>query len=384
MRGYNKIKKKELDLIRKEFSHMISEALKKQVRFNIIKSFFLKEAGSKHDLLEKINEESAQTHGIDPIGIRALEKLIQKLKKEKKLRIESKRPTNDELAAKYGLPIPEYKQYSHKKDRVKITAVSFLKLQKGFNFPNEITGEEKSIFQETIEVLRRVQDETNNINTDLIDLLSDFVSHELVFTNKIQHGENKSYKKGYDIIKKALLDETPLKIKLKDLKKEMTSEIEFHPHFLKFWKNKWYAFGLNPKREEYPYVLPVDTLIVDAAPILKKYKKSFFSFLDQDGNSEFFDDIIGVTNYKSKPKKEIIIKVHTQDRYNRLKLNRAHSRMVFHDEIQTIRMCVKRNKELENFIMEHSDEVEIIEPKSLRNKIFKKIKSAHKIYSAKE
>ena len=46
--------------------------------------------------------------------------------------------------------------------------------------------------------------------------------------------------------------------------------------------------------------------------------------------------------------------------------------MVFHDEIQTIRMCVKRNKELENFIMEHSDEVEIIEPKSLRNKIFKK------------
>ena len=163
-------------------------------------------------------------------------------------------------------------------------------------------------------MLRRVQDETNNINTDLIDLLSDFVSHELVFTNKIQHGENKSYKKGYDIIKKALLDETPLKIKLKDLKKEMTSEIEFHPHFLKFWKNKWYAFGLNPKREEYPYVLPVDTLIVDAVPILKKYKKSFFSFLDQDGNSEFFDDIIGVTNYKSKLKKEIIIKVHTQDR----------------------------------------------------------------------
>ena len=93
MRGYNKIKKKELDLIRKEFSHMISGALKKQVRFNIIKSFFLKEEGSKHDLLEKINEESAQTHGLDPIGIRALEKLIQKLKKEKKLLIESKRPT---------------------------------------------------------------------------------------------------------------------------------------------------------------------------------------------------------------------------------------------------------------------------------------------------
>ena len=61
-------------------------------------------------------------------------------------------------------------------------------------------------------MLRRVQDETNNINPDLIDLLSDFVSHELYFTNKIQHGENKSYKKGYDIIKKALLDETPLKI----------------------------------------------------------------------------------------------------------------------------------------------------------------------------
>ena len=84
MRGYNKIKKKELDLIRKEFSHMISGALKKQVRFNIIKSFFLKEEGSKHDLLEKINEESAQTHGIDPIGIR-LREVNSKIKKRKKV-----------------------------------------------------------------------------------------------------------------------------------------------------------------------------------------------------------------------------------------------------------------------------------------------------------
>ena len=97
----------------------------------------------------------------------------------------------------------------------------------------------------------------------------------------------------------------------------------------------------QPKREEYPYTLPVDTLIKDAVPLSKNIKRVFFP-LDQDGNSEFFDDIIGVTNYKSKLKKEIIIKVHTQD--NRLKLNRAHSEWFFMMKFKQLECVLKEIK----------------------------------------
>ena len=53
--------------------------------------------------------------------------------------------------------------------------------------------------------------------------------------------------------------------------------------------------------------------------------------------------------------------------------------MVFDDSNKTITLFVKTNKELENFIMEHADEIEVISPIALRKKIIKKIKKASEI-----
>ena len=103
-------------------------------------------------------------------------------------------------------------------------------------------------------------------------------------------------------------------------------------------------------------------------------------YLNTEGNSEFFDEIIGVTNFENRKAEQIMLKVHNKDRYNRMKLNRVHYSMSFNDNKNEISLKVKRNPELINFIMEHSDQVEIISPMSLRKEIKRKLKKAIKIY----
>ena len=103
--------------------------------------------------------------------------------------------------------------------------------------------------------------------------------------------------------------------------------------------------------------------------------------MDSNGNSDFFDDIIGITNIKERSAEKIKLKIHNNDRFNRLKLNRIHSSIDWNDEKKEITLEVKRNPELEIFIMEHVDQIEVITPQSLRKNIQKKVNKAFKTYS---
>ena len=75
-----------------------------------------------------------------------------------------------------------------------------------------------------------------------------------------------------------------------------------------------------------------------------------------------------------------MLKIHNRDRFERIKLNEPHHSIEFENKKMLIKLKVKRNKELENFIMEHSDQIEVLEPASLRKQIIKKIKKALKTY----
>ncbi len=374
------INKKELDLIRKAFSQMVSQAIIRQARQESIKNFFRNNQGSIHDLLEVVNRECEESYQIKPIGIRSLELYLKRLDEDGELKIERKKPSQAELINKYGSPIPTKKRYSHKEEvSINKGKFCFLELKKDFVFKKEITKTEKTIIKEVVEIFKRNQGEGAE-HADLIDDLSDFVSHSIVSNNKIVGSENKSYELGFKTIKQALNENVVLKILVKSRNNESVSQIEFHPHFLKMWKNKWYAFGHSPQSEIDPYVLPIDTLIKEIKPTLKKIKKSNFSYLDANGNSDFFNEIIGITNIKERSAEKITLKIHNKDRFNRLKLNRIHSSIQWNDEKKEITLYVKRNIELEVFIMEHADQIEVVSPPSLRQNIYKKLKKGIRLY----
>lgn len=376
------ISKKGLNLVVGIFKKMNYNNIRRLVIYNAIKTFFLNEEGSIHDLLERVNSCLGERHGFKPIGLRAVQKTLKQLKKEKKLDYITVKPTPSQLSSKYGTPIPDEVTYTHINDAygaIKLGFVKFLQLKEGFVFNNSLSDYEKSLFDEVVKVLEKNQTDNNEVYSEIIDLLNDSVFHDLVVSQKIMGAENNSYKKGYNKIKEALLENKPLIIDRSKKEGDEILTIEFHPHFLKFYKNKWYAFGYSPEPKKETYVLPIDTQIKNIRYAKKKFVKCNKTYLKPNGSSDFFDEIIGVTNFREKNVQEIKLKIHTKDRFWRLKLNRIHHSMVFDDSNKTITLFVKTNKELENFIMEHADEIEVISPIALRKKIIKKIKKASEI-----
>ena len=382
MNNYNNFYKKELNLTRTILSYMKKDSLTRVLRYNIIRGFFVNNKGSIHDLLEEINN-NRQERKQEPIGVRALQKTLKELSEQGLLKYESKKPSQDELIVKYGKGFSK-KTYMHLKKEADLQKVKFLKLKEGFKFSERIMLHEEQILKQTIAILEKNQGEGNPIYTDIIEALEDTIYHDLISSKKILGDENKSYKKGFDKIKEALVNNEVLEILITDLNKEEDQTIEFHPHFLKIWNNKWYALGHSPQKTFKPYVLPVDTRIKKIKTKRSEFIKSEINYLDDEGSSAFFDQIIGVTNLKEREVENITIKIHSRRRYNRLKLKRAHFSMEFFDDEMTIKFKVKRNPELTNFIMEHADEIEFLEPKSLKLDVQKKLKKANTIYNTKQ
>lgn len=380
MTVFKNINKKSLDLVRKLFSQMMADPIKKLVRKEIIRNFFINEKGSIHDLLQKINTTSKDTYGIKPIGIRSLQLILKNLQNKGELEFERVKPTQAELISKYGTPIPNIIRYSHQDVNINNGEYTFLKLKKNFVFKKEITKAEEQVIKHVVQIFKKNQGEGNE-HQDLIDNLSDFVSHGIISNNQIKGSENKSYQLAFKKIKQALNENAVLEIQLKSRNSKDVTRFHFHTHFLKMWKNKWYAFGINSGSKINPYVLPVDTLIQQIKLTTKKIKKGGTVFLGNDGNPGFFDDIIGVTNIKERSVENIKLKIHNIDRFNRLKLNRVHHSISWNDEKMEITLKVKRNPELEIFLMEHVDEVEVLKPISLRKSIKQRLKKAQKIYT---
>ena len=174
-----KINKKGLDLIRKAFSQMVSQSIKKQARQEAIKKFFLKNQGSIHDLLESVNKTCNENYGINPIGIRSLEMMLKSLHDKDQLMLERSKPSQSDLINKYGFPVPEKKTYSHKEVSINKGKFTFLKLKKDFVFKKGITKTEKSVIKEVVEIFKKNQGEGNE-HRDLIDRLTDFISINLI------------------------------------------------------------------------------------------------------------------------------------------------------------------------------------------------------------
>jgi hypothetical protein len=354
------------------YIRIMKNAIFKIIRLDAIRNFLMNKKGSIHDLLEFVNNKIIEHDG-QRIGIRIIQKNLKQLKSDKNLQIDKYRPSSEELKAKYGNK--GEKQYSHKKKLVDLSRVLFFKLKEGSGFSEKLSLDEQKALSDAAIILSRFQGKVGfEMIDDVIDGLNDCNNLvDLALDNKISNQQNNAYrKKEYLKIKEALIENKVVSVQIQQRFSEKEKTIEFHPHHLKMWKNKWYAFGFVKELEYNPYVLPIDLLIKDVKFSNNKFIPSQIKYTNEYGPS-FFDEIIGVTNYIEKPVENIILKVTNKDRYQRFESNRIHHSCEFDYKNYQIRLKVKINSELINFIMEHIDEVEVIEPLNLRNKLTEKL-----------
>lgn len=170
----------------------------------------------------------------------------------------------------------------------------------------------------------------------------------------------------------AILNKRALKIIYKPFGKDPISAT-IYPYYLKQFNDRWFLIAQEKGFQRYAHYA-LDR-IEEFKEVAVPYKEADVEF------SEYFDDVIGVT-VPSEDAEDIVIKVNAK-RFNYIRTKPLHLSQRTLEETPgyaIVSINVKVNNELESLILSFGSDMEIISPKSLRDRISAKIQSMSEKY----
>jgi predicted DNA-binding transcriptional regulator YafY len=170
----------------------------------------------------------------------------------------------------------------------------------------------------------------------------------------------------------AIRKQQVLDILYRDFRSAESYPIRFHPHILKQFNGRWFVLGTNEAKPSLVWVSPLDR-VESINAVSGDYLPSSTDWVD------YFDEIIGVTNPKDAPILDIRLRF-AEGRMSYVRTKPLHgSQRIF--EPNEISIKVKRNPELESAILFFGDDVEVLEPKELREAIGDRLGAAKEKYA---
>ena len=188
-------------------------------------------------------------------------------------------------------------------------------------------------------------------------------------TNIIVGFEQNQYLKGlnhFTEIFNSIQYKRVLKIEYQGFKQIKSSQVIFHPYFLKQYNSRWFLFGFN---EAFNFIsnLALDR-IVSLKAISKKYKEN-----DSINFEEYFEDVIGVTvSEKVKPIKIQLEISKLLWPYIESKPIHGSQRIISKKGNVIIELEVQINFELITTIFSYGEGVKVLGPEELRVGIINK------------
>ncbi len=182
---------------------------------------------------------------------------------------------------------------------------------------------------------------------------------------------------GYDKIQplfNAIVNKRVLKIAYQPFNKPAFT-LEFHPHYLKQYNNRWFVFGLNEKLNISTWNLALDR-IINIEESSNTYNDSTIVWEDH------FYDMIGVTRGIEQEVEEIEL-LFTQEQADYIQTKPLHpSQKAKLNELGELHVFLKliSNFELEMTLLSFGEKVKIIKPESLKERIKKRLEVATKQY----
>ena len=144
-----------------------------------------------------------------------------------------------------------------------------------------------------------------------------------------------------------------------------------HPYHLKQFNNRWFLIGLQEgTNENYITNKALDRIV--------KFSRANVPFIPNNNIdfNEYFKDVLGVTIPSPEVKIENIILKFDEDRFPYVVTKPIHhSQIVLSKDDRTVQISVRPNPELEAHILFYGDQVEVIKPQWLRERIIEKIKN---------
>ena len=176
-------------------------------------------------------------------------------------------------------------------------------------------------------------------------------------------------------ILEAITHKYPLKMRYKPFSSnEFTSNI--HPSHLRQYNRRWYVFAYSEDKEDI-LNFPLDR-ITKLEHLSKPYIDTDIDF------DEYFDDIVGVSNYKNTAVEKVVLKVSNKS-IDYIRTKPLHWTQTELKELGTeshtfIQLKLKVNTELKMLLFSYNDAIEVVEPLWLVEEFRKKIKNMSDIY----
>lgn len=142
------------------------------------------------------------------------------------------------------------------------------------------------------------------------------------------------------------------------------------PYHIKQYNNRWFLLAANEQGQIMNVALD---RIQDIQPSCAKYQPTDIDF------EEYFDDVIGVT-IPDAPAEHVLLKF-SQNRLPYVLSKPLHPSQKTKDKTNgIIEITVKPNRELMALLLEFGDDVEVLQPQTLRLQIQEKIKKMRDLY----
>jgi len=184
---------------------------------------------------------------------------------------------------------------------------------------------------------------------------------------QIEQASNVPGQEWLDTLYKAIKEETTLTLTYKAFAKEEKSFV-ISPYLLKEYKNRWFLYAKNHNKSALrTYGLE---RIQALRPSLQAYKVS------EDFNPDaYFQDIMGVTLDPNKKPVRIVLEIkgNTIHYFKTQKLHHSQVLLEENKDAATFEYKLIPNYELESTILSYGENVRVIKPVSLRNKITKRL-----------
>lgn len=243
-----------------------------------------------------------------------------------------------------------------------------------------------SIMQQTSKDMEIIRRSLENLNLFKGDPRYDMLRFYLIGLQKgvsetglnFMSFDNNNEVVGLDYVEpilEAITHKYPLKLCYKPFNKD-EFVVNIHPYHLRQYNKRWFVFAYSEEQKEIQNY-PLDR-IVKLEHLNKPYIDTDVDF------EEYFDDIVGVSNYKGHLVEKVVLKVSNKS-IDYIRTKPIHWSQTELKELGTesdafFQLKLKINTELEMLLFSYSDAIEVIEPLWLREKFAEKARRLCDMY----
>lgn len=178
----------------------------------------------------------------------------------------------------------------------------------------------------------------------------------------------------------AILNKQVLKLSYQSFRSSFTSELEIHPQYLKQFNSRWFIMSFIDKWGDKPQINALDRIVE-----IEESKTKYRSIKDFDWE-DYFADMIGVTRSEEKPVEvRFLILDELQASYiNTKPLHQSQKKLKKVENGYETSIFVIPNIELEKLILSFGENVIILSPESLKEKLRSRIETLNQHYNEKK